>query len=76
MYRNELKVGMITKRSQQIKSFSPSNFKERVFVLTGEKIQYFEGSVEVGNKFLKFYSFYYICTILIYIYLYLNIYFN
>jgi len=50
MNRNELKVGMITKRSQQIKSFSPSNFKERVFVLTQEKIAYYEGSVEKRGK--------------------------
>jgi len=48
--KKELKVGMITKRSQKMKTFSPTNFKDRVFVLTCAKISYYEGTVEKRGK--------------------------
>ena len=54
---DEIKVGMITKRSQQMKSFSPTNFKERVFVLTKSKITYYEGSIEVCKFQISFVMF-------------------
>ena len=47
MGEDEIKVGMITKRAQQKKSFGPVNYKERVFVLTRAKLSYFEGNEQV-----------------------------
>ncbi|KAJ8266517.1 hypothetical protein GJAV_G00131350 [Gymnothorax javanicus] len=38
------------KRSQQKKKTSPLNFKERLFVLTQEKISYYEFDTEKGKK--------------------------
>jgi len=43
----ELKVGMLTKRAQQKKSISRTNFKERVFVLTQTHLAYYEGNLQV-----------------------------
>ena len=45
----ELKVGILTKRAQQIKSISPPNYKERVFVLTPTKLSYYEGNLTVSK---------------------------
>ncbi|XP_065838243.1 tyrosine-protein kinase BTK-like [Oscarella lobularis] len=42
----ELKVGLMTKRSQGKSRMGPVNYKQRVFVLTNEKLAYYEGSVE------------------------------
>lgn len=45
-----LKQGMITKRAQQKKSIGPTNYKERVFVLSNSKLQYYEGSMKQRGK--------------------------
>lgn len=45
---DELKIGILTKRAQQIKSLSRPNYKERVFVLTPSKLSYYEGSLAVS----------------------------
>lgn len=50
MSEDVIKQGMITKRAQQKRSIGPTNFKERVFVLTETKLQYFEGSLENRGK--------------------------
>ena len=47
----ELKVGMLTKRAQQKKSISRTNYKERVFVLTQTHLAYHEGSVQVSKVY-------------------------
>lgn len=60
MGEDELKVGMMIKRSQQKKSFGPVNYKERVFVLTRAKLSYYDGTEQVryepksNNYFLYF----------------------
>ena len=48
MGEEAVKVGLITKRAQQKKSFGPVNFKDRVFVLTRSKLSYYEGSEHVS----------------------------
>lgn len=48
MSEDVIKEGMITKRAQLKKSIGPTNYKERVFVLTENKLQYFEGTP--GNR--------------------------
>ncbi|XP_078494431.1 tyrosine-protein kinase Tec isoform X3 [Ciona intestinalis] len=50
MEENEIKVGMMTKRSQQKKSYGPVNYKERVFVLTSSKLAYYEGTIYKRGK--------------------------
>lgn len=50
MAEKELKVGMLTKRSQQKKSIGPINYKERVFVLTNQKLSYYEGDMHNRGK--------------------------
>lgn len=50
MTEQELKVGMMTKRAQQKKSLGPTNYKERVFVLTNSKLSYYEGTIEQRGK--------------------------
>ena len=52
MGEEEIKVGMITKRAQQKKSFGPVNFKDRVFVLTKSKLAYYEGTETVSKIIL------------------------
>lgn len=50
MGEEELKVGMMTKRAQQKKSIGPTNYKERVFVLTPSKLSYYEGTLSQRGK--------------------------
>uniref|UniRef100_H2ZIU5 Tyrosine-protein kinase n=1 Tax=Ciona savignyi TaxID=51511 RepID=H2ZIU5_CIOSA len=47
---SEIKVGAMTKRSQQKRSYGPVNFKERVFVLTQSKLSYYEGTIYKRGK--------------------------
>lgn len=46
------------KRSQQKKKTSPLNFKERLFVLTQDKISYYDYDVDKGvsNNVIKIFS--------------------
>uniref|UniRef100_A0A8C1T5R8 Tyrosine-protein kinase n=1 Tax=Cyprinus carpio TaxID=7962 RepID=A0A8C1T5R8_CYPCA len=46
---------IFVKRSQQKKKTSPLNFKERLFVLTQDKISYYDYDAEKGRKGLKGY---------------------
>ena len=46
----ELKVGMLTKRAQQKRSISRTNYKERVFALTQTHLAYYEGNLQVDNQ--------------------------
>lgn len=50
MSEDVIKEGMITKRAQLKKSIGPTNYKERVFVLTETKLQYFEGTLRNRGK--------------------------
>uniref|UniRef100_H2ZIT7 Tyrosine-protein kinase n=1 Tax=Ciona savignyi TaxID=51511 RepID=H2ZIT7_CIOSA len=50
MDESEIKVGAMTKRSQQKRSYGPVNFKERVFVLTQSKLSYYEGTIYKRGK--------------------------
>nr|CAB3226467.1 tyrosine-protein kinase Btk29A [Phallusia mammillata] len=50
MGEKELKVGMMTKRAQQKKSIGPTNYKDRVFVLTPTKLSYYEGNLQQRGK--------------------------
>nr|XP_039259723.1 tyrosine-protein kinase TXK-like [Styela clava] len=50
MGEEELKVGMMTKRAQQKKSIGPTNYKERVFVLTRSKLSYYDGTISQRGK--------------------------
>lgn len=43
------------KRSQQKKKTSPLNFKERLFILTQEKIAYYDYDFEKGVRTILFY---------------------
>ena len=43
----ELKVGYMTKRSQGKSALGAINFKKRVFVLTPNRLAYFDGTLEV-----------------------------
>lgn len=43
----ELKVGYMTKRSQGKSALGAINFKKRVFVLTPNRLAYFDGTIEV-----------------------------
>jgi hypothetical protein len=45
-YSNEMKVSLMTKRSQGKSKMGPVNYKQRVFVLTPERLTYYEGTVE------------------------------
>ena len=54
MGEEEIKVGMITKRAQQKKSFGPINYKDRVFVLTRSKLSYYEGTEQVSFVLIAF----------------------
>jgi hypothetical protein len=42
----ELKVGYMVKRSQGKSALGATNFKKRVFVLTPNKLTYFDGNIE------------------------------
>lgn len=44
----ELKVGYMTKRSQGKSALGAINFKKRVFVLTPNRLAYFDGTIEVS----------------------------
>lgn len=50
MAEDVIKEGMITKRAQLKKSIGPTNYKERVFVLTSTKLQYYEGTTQNRGK--------------------------
>ena len=41
------KISYMVKRSQGKSSFGAINFKKRVFVLTDEKLTYYDGTMEV-----------------------------
>lgn len=43
----ELKVSYMTKRSQGKSALGAINFKKRVFVLTPNRLAYFDGTLEV-----------------------------
>ena len=45
----ELKVGYMTKRSQGKSALGAINFKKRVFVLTPNRLAYFDGTLEVSE---------------------------
>ena len=55
----EIKSGMITKRAQQKRSISRTNYKERVFVLTDSHLAYHDGSLQVSVFLVLFVK--YIC---------------
>ena len=46
----ELKVGYMTKRSQGKSALGAINFKKRVFVLTPNRLSYFDGTIEVRRR--------------------------
>ena len=46
----ELKVGYMTKRSQGKSALGAINFKKRVFVLTPNRLAYFDGTLEVRER--------------------------
>ena len=46
----EVKVSYMTKRSQGKSALKTVNFKKRVFVLTPNRLAYFEGTLEVRGK--------------------------
>ncbi|XP_078450479.1 tyrosine-protein kinase Tec-like [Lampetra fluviatilis] len=51
MSREVLLQDLLMKRSQQRKITSPCNFKERVFILTSDRISYYEGTLErLGSR--------------------------
>ena len=52
--RRELKVGLLTKKSQN-KSyfFTTNNYNERVFVLDTHCLAYYSGTLQVGTEVLK-----------------------
>ena len=46
----EVKVSYMTKRSQGKSALKTVNFKKRVFVLTPNRLAYFEGTLEVRDE--------------------------
>lgn len=46
----EVKASYMTKRSQGKSALKTVNFKKRVFVLTPNRLAYFEGTLEVRDK--------------------------
>lgn len=46
----ELKVSYMTKRSQGKSALGAINFKKRVFVLTPNRLAYFDGNMDVRNE--------------------------
>ena len=46
----EVKVSYMTKRSQGKSALKTVNFKKRVFVLTPNRLAYFEGTLEVRTR--------------------------
>ncbi|XP_023647948.1 tyrosine-protein kinase BTK [Paramormyrops kingsleyae] len=50
MMSDSILEDIFIKRSQQKKKTSPLNFKERLFILTQEKISYYDYDVEKGKK--------------------------
>lgn len=56
----ELKVGCMVKRSQGKSAIGATNFKKRVFVLTPNKLCYYDGSLDVS---IVLYTFSSLCMI-------------
>lgn len=48
----ELKVGYMVKRSQGKSTLGATNFKKRVFSLTSSRLSYYDGTLEVGAKYI------------------------
>lgn len=50
----ELKVSYMVKRSQGKSTLGAINFKKRVFVLTPQRLSYFDGTLEVSLQDIEF----------------------
>ena len=49
----ELKIGYMVKRSQGKSALGAVNFKKRVFVLTPNRLSYFDGNLEVSHSYIQ-----------------------